>query len=403
MDQNETVIKLSGFVTAAMNHNNNTGADWQSTAEETEGVGYSKPTSMAPDSILGVQFDATFNPVLTGTIQVVSRNMLDNTSTPQIEWANLQYTPTPNSMIRVGRMANNTFLYSESRLVGFVHPTIHLPYTYMLNPADQINGIDYNYFISHNDIVYSLGANYGVFNRQYDIFAPAITGDIMDVHARMGSLHFDTTYGDHSFRMTYEDGRIDIMDNNFLSYRQGLQGVAQLGIPLAANEYNATNDEGVHLHYMEAAYTYNGTHFKVVGEWVRRDTDTLMAIPSTEGTYVTLGYDIDHVMSYVQVDCVRQIVNTSLPALSGGGSGLAPVLGAINAFNTFMQSGTNRTTFSGGFRWNPLTKLDLKLQYDYIIKPAGYQGGFNFVNPNSNFINDRQVIQLYSAAIDFVF
>lgn len=399
----DPIIRISGFGTAAIDHSNNQNADWVSTMEETEGVGYSKETSMTPDSLIGVQLDTDINEKLSATLQIVSRSLIDNTSTPQVEWANIQYKVTPNSLLRIGRMSNNTFLYSEDRLVGFVRPTIHLPYTYAMNPADQINGLDYTYTFSHKGIVYTLGANYGVFNQNYDIFEPSVEGDVLYVHARMGSLHFSMSHGNHFFRMTYEAGHIDLNDQFFEGYRQGLQALTAENLPYSADELKITPTANISMQYAEAAYVYNGNRWKWTNEWMQRSTNTVMAIPTTRGFYSTLGYSINRFMPYIQIDHVRQTTSSALPPLSGGPSALAPVVGMVNAFNVFMQSGTDRMTYSAGFRWNPIQKLDLKVQYDYMIKPAGSQGGFNYINPNSNFINDRQAIQLYSAAVDFVF
>ena len=397
-------IKLSGFGTLAVDHNGNNEADWVSTTEETTGVGYSRATSISPDSLLAVQADAHINDRWSATAQVMSRSLMDGSRKPYFEWALLKYRPTENSLLRLGRMANDTFLYSDTRFVGYTRPTIHLPFTYMLNPIDQINGGDYEYSFRYNDVFYRLGANYGVFNQKYDIMAPP-TGDVFRVHARLGSLHFSADDGNHSFRFSAEEGRVKLMDAYYEMYWQSLDQLLAAGAPGAQEVSSNTQVNDVEFRYVDAAYTYDSDRWLFVGEWTRNYIGTDFTIPSSQSFYLQGGIHIREFTPYVQFEDTRQELNSSNLTPISAPSSLAGQAAFVNGFGQAVQAGTNNSfMYTTGLRWDFHPKMDFKIQYDYIVKPAGAQGRFTYLNPSvTDFYSSRKAIQLFAAGIDFVF
>ncbi len=397
-------VKLSGFGTIAVDHSSSNEADWISTMEETNGVGYSRPTSMAPDTILAAQADIHINHQWSATAQLMSRSMIDGTATPYFEWALLQYHPTDNSLLRLGRMSNNTFLYSDTRLVGYTRPTIHLPFTYMLNPIDQINGADYEYSFRHGDTFYQISGNYGVFNQNYDTMAPPI-GDVFRVHARLGSLHFSASHGNHGFRLSLEEGRTKLMDANYDAFWQSLNQLLSAGVPGAQEVASNTKIDNVLFRYVDAAYTYDSDRWMFVSEWTRNYLSTDFTIPSSQSFYIQGGIHVHNFTPYLQVEDTRQELNPSNLVTLNVPAALVAQGALVNGFGQAIQAGTNNSfMYSTGVRWDFMPKMDAKLQYDYIIKPAGAQSRFAYINPNvTDFFSSRKAIQLLSAGIDFVF
>lgn len=81
--------------------------------------------SIKPDSRLGLQGTATFNPQFSLTGQVVSRGAQDGKA--NLEWAYGSYNIDDQLTFQFGRKRLPLFYYSETQDVGFSYPWVHLP------------------------------------------------------------------------------------------------------------------------------------------------------------------------------------------------------------------------------------------------------------------------------------
>jgi len=81
--------------------------------------------SIKPDSRLGLQGTATFNPQFSLTGQVVSRGAHDGKA--NLEWAYGSYNINDQLTFQFGRKRLPLFYYSETQDVGFSYPWVHLP------------------------------------------------------------------------------------------------------------------------------------------------------------------------------------------------------------------------------------------------------------------------------------
>lgn len=81
--------------------------------------------SIKPDSRLGLQGTATFNPQFSLTGQVVSRGAQDGKA--NLEWAYGSYHINDQLTFQLGRKRLPLFYYSETQDVGFSYPWVHLP------------------------------------------------------------------------------------------------------------------------------------------------------------------------------------------------------------------------------------------------------------------------------------
>ncbi|NNM52367.1 MAG: hypothetical protein HKM02_09090 [Pseudomonadales bacterium] len=79
--QADDLVHLSGFGTLAIDQNNNRGIDYTSTVQETSGVGYTTRRSALTDSLFGVQADTQLRSWVNATVQVISRQQSDGSST----------------------------------------------------------------------------------------------------------------------------------------------------------------------------------------------------------------------------------------------------------------------------------------------------------------------------------
>ena len=71
------------------------------------------------DSRLGVQLDLRLSDTLHGAVQMVSKEKWNNTFTPQLTMAYLDWNPVSNLSVRAGRLPLDQLLGTESRDVGY--------------------------------------------------------------------------------------------------------------------------------------------------------------------------------------------------------------------------------------------------------------------------------------------
>src|SRR5688572_13847168 len=76
-------FKFSGFGTLAVVHSDDRNADFVGTIFQPNGVGFTRPTSMNPDSKLGGQVDAVFNDRWSAVLQLVAQHGYDNSFDPR--------------------------------------------------------------------------------------------------------------------------------------------------------------------------------------------------------------------------------------------------------------------------------------------------------------------------------
>jgi len=81
--------------------------------------------AMSPDSKLGLQGTASFNPKFSVTGQVVSRGARKGKF--DLEWAYLSYVIDDRLTFQLGRKRLPLFYYSETQDVGLTYPWVHLP------------------------------------------------------------------------------------------------------------------------------------------------------------------------------------------------------------------------------------------------------------------------------------
>jgi len=99
--------------------------------------------SIGPDSKLGLQGVATFNPQWSATAQVVSRGARDGRV--NLEWLYATWQATDNLSVQVGRKRLPLFYYSESQDIGLSLPWVRLPPQAYGWDVVNFNGANLNY------------------------------------------------------------------------------------------------------------------------------------------------------------------------------------------------------------------------------------------------------------------
>src|ERR1700683_742549 len=126
-DSSPPIFSFSGFGTAGEVHSSQDQADFTGSVFQPNGAGYTRRWSPEVDSLLGAQLTANIAPKLSAVLQVIAEQNYNGTFTPHVEWANLKYQFTPDFSVRIGRVELPTFLFSDTRKVGYTYPWVRPP------------------------------------------------------------------------------------------------------------------------------------------------------------------------------------------------------------------------------------------------------------------------------------
>lgn len=162
-DPGASMFTFSGFGTFGLVHSSEDRADFTDNSRfQPNGAGYTHPWSSDVDSRIGAQVTASFTPQLSAVVQVIAEQNYDNTYKPHVEWANIKYRVTPNFSLRAGRTVLSSFLFSDTRKVGYtiawVRPPVDL---YGLVPITGSDGMDARYEFQAGDAVNTVVGSYG--------------------------------------------------------------------------------------------------------------------------------------------------------------------------------------------------------------------------------------------------
>lgn len=109
-------------------------------------AGFTHAWSTDVDSRLGAQVTAHLTRKLAAVVQFIAEQNYDNTYRPHVKWANIKYQFTPEASVRIGRSVQLTFLFSDTRKVGYANPWIRVPSeVYFLVPISNGDGVDASY------------------------------------------------------------------------------------------------------------------------------------------------------------------------------------------------------------------------------------------------------------------
>jgi hypothetical protein len=390
-DASASIFSFSGFGTLGVVHSSESEADFTNSTFKPNGAGFTRAWSPDVDSRLGAQVIANVTSQLSAVVQLISEQLYDDTYRPHIEWANIKYQFTPDLSVRVGRTVLSSFMFSDTRLVGYANPWVRPPVeVYSLVPVSNSDGLDASYKLHVGDFVHTIVGSIGKINPG---LPPSLGGG--NAHARAQWLISDTIeYGAVTVHISYQDAHLTIPGLNrfFDAFRQfGLQGVA------LANEYDQDDKR---VSFFGVGAMYDPGRWFALGEWGHDDFHSVLG--SNTAWYVSGGYRLAKVTPYLTYSKVSVNSNTSDPGLTL--STLPPFLvgpatGLNAALNATLAAVADQRTMSVGARWDFVKNVALKVQYDHTRIGAGSTGTLTNIQPG--FVPGG-TLNLFSVAIDFV-
>ena len=381
---------FSAFGTLDEVHSSQAKADFTASVFQPNGAGYTHSWSAAVDSLVGAQLTANILSKLSSVVQVIAEQNYDGTFTPHIEWANIKYQFTPDLSIRAGRSVLPTFLFSDTRKVGYTYPWARPPVeVYGLLPLTECDGVDFSARIHGGNLGNTLQGNVG----QSDVQKPHGGGTA----STRDSFGFsDTTeYESFTLRLSYQQTRLDIAGVNPLLDKFRVFGAPGIAI---ADEYES--DPKVVITEVIGA-SYDPGHWFVTSEWGHTKANSFLGDKSA--WYVAGGYRVAQFTPYVTYAEASATSNSdpglSLTALPSAQARFAAGLNA--GLNALLQRAIpEQRTITVGARWDFMKNLDLKLQVDHIHPDADSFGTLTNIQPG---LQPGRNVTLFSAALNFVY
>lgn len=398
-------LKFSGFGTIAATHSGEKNADYLGSRFQPNGAGHTRSTDFGPDSKLGGQLSAQFNTDWSAVLQVVSQHQYDNSYDPMVEWANVKYQVSPELSVRVGRIALPSYLISESRFVGYANTWAHVPTeVYSVLAMTSNDGIDVTHRKSFGDINNTFQAFYGSGKAN-------LPGDAKVKSKPTWGFNDSVEFGSWTLRAGYSSYNIDLEVPSMSGLFTGLDFFADSAgaVPLPEFQLAAQQARGLSQKYslksikvsaLSLGLNYDPGNWFVMSEFVAFQGEGFLT--SSKSWYGTVGYRWGAFTPYVSYASTKADVPNEAGITSFTNSPFDDVAPDLNdGVNKSLNSinGSQATT-SVGLRWDAMTNVAVKVQYDRIKLGSGSAGRLDNVQPGFEYGGK---VDLFSVSVDFVF
>jgi hypothetical protein len=387
-DSGASMFSLSGFGTFGLVHSSEERADFIANLFQATGAGYPHAWSSDVDTRIGAQVTARLTPRLTAVLQLIAEQNYDDTYRPHVEWANIAYQVTPDLTLRAGRIVLASFLYSDTRKVGYSLPWVRPPIElYSLVPINGSDGVDARYRVEFGDAVNTAVVTYG--GTQIDD-----AGSGKSYSRRQWAITDTLEYGPATVYATFHEAHLTFTTLNtiFDAFRRfGPQGAA------LADRYDENNTL---LQFFGLGGEYDPGAWFVAAEWGKSNLHSALGVSTA--WYASGGYRLATFTPYLNYGAVRADSNTSDPGLNV--TALPPFLagpatGLNAALNGILGSIAVQKTVSAGTRWDLARNVDFKLQFDHTRLGAGSPGTLSNLQPG---FKPGGTVNLLTITIDFV-
>ncbi len=369
-------LRLSGFGTVGVTN-----------TRATQPFGFRRDMSQTPndggtradsDTRLGLQANYTINQEIELVGQLLLRRRVPQSpASDSLEWAFAAYRPTPDLVVRAGRMGPDTFLLSDYRSVGFAYPWVRPnAEVYGGLPVFSIEGVDITKTWNLADARWR-GRLFG--GQSYT--RTTSVDDAPSLKAKFGSLFIASLSresGGLLLRAAFARANLDIGDQPWkTTLRQGLAQVSALPIPSIAAEANQLSD-GLGPNATVATYFALGASYEK-GDWLASAEAVRMrsgmGSALLDSAYISVGHRFGAATVFGMIGNAH--APGKPPDTPQWAGQLAPIVGPAAAANiqalgsaAAYAAGAARidqSSICGGIRWDIHPQVALKLQWDHFI------------------------------------
>ena len=396
------MFSVQGFGTSAVVHSSEDRADFVGNLFQPKGAGFSHEWDMRPDTLVAGQLAMHFSDKFSAIVQAVSQYSYDESYKPHIEWANVKYQATSALSLRAGRIVLPSFMVSETRFVGYANPWVRPPQEIYFPAAITSNdGVDATYVIATGKVRNAVQGFWGTSKSK-------LSAGSAKANPSWG-LNYSAEFGSTKLRAGYYATKLDLDLPTLEPIFAGLNGLgtalSAFGFQPAASQAFALADQyslkGMQLATYSLGASYDPGQWFVTAEGSMFEGDGFLA--DSKAGYVTGGYRIKTFTPYITVASLESDIRfVSGISTSGLPAGLAAGAIGINAgVNTTLESFSgSQSSVSLGTRWDFMSNLALKVQYDRVNIDKGSHGQLSNMQPD---YQPGGNVHLISVAVDFVF
>ncbi|HUW00502.1 MAG TPA: hypothetical protein VMV88_10130 [Gallionella sp.] len=349
-------VTFGGFGSLGVSHSTMASGDYVVDSGIPKGPGLSNYLSTTNDTRIAGHMAAQMSPDVSVVMQVDAEYHTGNSYAPEVEFVNVKYALSPDSYVRVGRVALPTFLESENRDIGYTYAWIHPPVeVYRQEPVTHGDGLDFNYRLHAGDATHSIKTVFGrtSFESNDSQLSNAISSK------NMWGIFDTTEYGSAIIHAGYLQRDTD--SGSFLTSQGGA--------------WVKDSD-------LSAGVQYDTGDWFVLSEWIQRKSTY-----ETNASYASAGYRVKQFTPYLTYAQSSQ--GSFLPGFT------APTPEAVRLATRAQH------TVSLGVRWDFMKNTDFKFQLDQV-KLSDNSNGF-LANVPANVTLYGSQFYVMSAVVDFIF
>ena len=389
---------ISGFGTLGGTYNSSSDAGFiRDISQETKP---GKQYTWRPDSRLGIQVSHSFSPQLQVTGQMVLRDQPTINLDTSVSRAFVSYRPIADLQIRIGRLADATFLMSDYYEVGYAYPWVRPPIeSYGVMAPHNYDGADLTYSLRTD---YGLWQLKGLFGRlKAEVPMPVGKNYMLESNDLRGVALIHQS-GAFKARFGYSTFHLENEGTLGPGVQTQLHAFASVPRNPFRNEALALESDlemrNARIGFTSLGFSYDNGHWMGQAEISDLSSETKI-FPQGQQAYVSVGYHFGNFLPYLTIGANRAPEATQATGNWGRfgnryGQLQAGALAIVNSQRT------SQSTRSIGMRWDFDSHAALKVQWDQIdVRENGW--GLWSTQLNHSAQADR--VNIVSATIDFVF
>jgi hypothetical protein len=377
---------ISGFGTLGISCFSNSEADFRRD-DVSKGPGRTSRCTGELDSKVGIQGDWGLTDTLEASLQATAIHNADDNFKPQLTLANLRWQFADNWKVRIGRMQNPNFIYSEYRNVNYAQPWARPPgEVYNMLPTFLHDGIEFLYSSKFNDwkLLYHMGIAQSDFN-----FPLSNTSQSLDVTIQTSYLNISAEKGSWLLKAGVAPSRSDATSPMVESLLTGLRAAGQWTL---ADDIEIKNKSYT---LYSVGVNYDDGNWLFAGELLTRPTGGFVQQPTT--AYLSIAKRFGPWAPYASIARLTGRQDDAHNTLPAAHPLFAQVEGLLSSTHDL-----DRTTLSLGVSREITDQFTLKVQADFI-KPDNNSWG-DHINHSANYnFADPDVDTLFTVNLDFVF
>lgn len=424
------LFSLSGFGTLGYARTNTDDALYN---YRGQGAGADTKGSFGTDSKVGVQGTYKVTPTLQGTAQVMSKLTPDGDYAPGVDWAFAKWQAMPALAFRAGRMGAPYFMLSDFREVNYavtsVRPSMDV---YSQVAVTTFEGADATYQMNVGSATINSTLWTGRSSAPYALDLPQNRPPsdikIKDIIGLNVTAEFDNGL---TLRLGHAHGKLTIESEGSAAIAKGSALTASSLAAVPGNPFASTVQQYMDVYsaltardkdatFSGIGFSYDEARWVASGEFTRRRTKSYVA--DTTGISGLVGYRFGKFTPFVgasrlKTDQRHSTVAPSVAQLVAAGVPLATAVSAAPLYygSRFVMDTqkVDEKTASLGVRWDALSNLALKAQFDRVRKPADAAGLFLVplstlaqpTNPTADnaWVKNARSVNVLSVSMDFVF